>query len=322
MAIFYGVVCFISAVLLGLYFIVDKKRNIWLMLLFISIFVCNSGYFILSISKTLPCALIANSIAYLGNVFLPLFMLMLILNVCHIKCAKSLLVTLLIVGIVILFIATSGGYLPIYYKEVSLQVINGSSKLVKEYGVLHFLYYIYLFGYFTSMAVLIIYSTLKNKLKSKMHAVFLSVIVFGNILVWLIEQLVSHNFEFLCVSYILNECLLLMLYGMLQEYGIVINNKNKETNGNIKEVEIKEESLNNFTQEQINSIFVNYKKLTNLTAREKDVLNFILSGEKRKNIASSLFITESAVKKHTTNIFKKLGVESRMELYKKVKKYI
>ena len=100
------------------------------------------------------------------------------------------------------------------------------------------------------------------------------------------------------------------------------NNKNKEINGNIKEVEIKEESLNNFTQEQINSIFVNYKKLTNLTAREKDVLSFILSGEKRKNIASSLFITESAVKKHTANIFKKLGVESRMELYKKVKKYI
>ena len=38
-----------------------------------------------------------------------------------------------------------------------------------------------------------------------MHASFLCVIVFGNILVWLIEQFVPHNFEFLCISYVLNE---------------------------------------------------------------------------------------------------------------------
>lgn len=321
MTIFYGIVCIISAILLGIYFIVDRKRSLWLMLLFVSIFICNSGYFLLSISNTLLMALISNSIAYLGNVFLPFFMLMLILNVCHIKNSNKLLITLLIVGIVMLFVATSGGYLPIYYKEVSLQIVNGSYKLVKEYGPLHLLYYAYLFGYFASMVIITIYAIVKNKLKSKMHAVFLSVVVFGNILVWLIEQFVPHNFEFLCVSYIINECLLLMLYGMLQEYGLVINNKNKLENESIKELETKE-NLNNFTQEQIDSIFVNYKKLTKLTVREKDVLKFILSGEKRKNIANNLFITESAVKKHTANIFKKLEVENRNELYKKAKKYV
>ncbi len=321
MAIFYGIVCLVSAVLLGIFFIVDKKRNIWLMLLFISIFVCNSGYFLLSVSNTISFALISNSIAYLGNVFLPFFMLMLVLDVCHIKHSKKLIIALLVLGVVMLFIATSGGYLPIYYKQVWLQAVNGGYKLVKEYGPLHLIYYAYLFGYFASMVSITIYAILKNKLKSKMHAVFLSVVVFGNILVWLIEQFVPHNFEFLCVSYIVNECLLLMLYGMLQEYGLVINNKNKTINENVKEEENKEASIN-FTQEQINSIFANYKKLTKLTTREKDVLKLILSGEKRKNIANLLFITESAVKKHTANIFKKLEVENRTELYKKAKKYV
>lgn len=321
MTIFYGIVGLISLILLGVYFIIDKKRNVWLMLLFISIFVCNFGYFLLSISSNLTFALISNSIAYLGNVFLPFVMLMLVLDACNIKHSKTLKYILLCIGIIILFIATSGGYLPIYYKQVWLQAVNGGYKLVKVYGPLHLLYYVYLFGYFASMVVIIVYSIVKNKLKSKMHAIFLSVVVFGNILVWFIEQFVPHNFEFLCVSYIVNECLLLMLYGMLQEYGLVIVNKNKLTNDNEKEMETKE-SINAFTEEQINSIFANYKKLTKLTIREKDVLKYILSGEKRKNIASKLFITESAVKKHTANIFKKLEVENRSELYKKAKKYV
>lgn len=321
MSIFYGIACALSVILLVGYFFIDKKREKWLILLFISILICNTGYFMLSLSKILTLALISNSIAYIGNVFLPFFMLMLILEVCNIKYSKALKYTLLGVGLVVLFIATTGGYLPIYYKEVSLEIVEGGAKLIKEYGPLHLLYFVYLFGYMVSMVTIIIYAMAKKKLTSKMHAIFLSVIVFGNILVWLIEQFIEHNFEFLCVSYILNECLLLLLYGILREYGIVINNKNKGINGNIKEVETIE-SLNNFTQEQINSIFVNYKKITKLTTREKEVLSCILSGEKRKNIAISLFITESAVKKHTANIFKKLEVKNRVELYKKTKKYL
>ena len=37
--------------------------------------------------------------------------------------------------------------------------------------------------------------------------------------------------------------------------------------------------------------------------------------EKRKEIASSLFISESAVRKYTTSIFRKLNVENRSQIY-------
>ena len=235
MSIFYGIACLLSVILLVAYFFVDKKREKWLMLLFISILICNTGYFMLSLSKTLTFALISNSIAYIGNVFLPFFMLMLILDVCNVKHSKAIKYVLLGIGVVILFIATSGGYLPIYYKEVSLEIIEGGTKLVKEYGILHNLYFIYLFGYMASMVSVLIYSMAKKKLTSKMHASFLCVIVFGNILVWLIEQFIEHNFEFLCVSYILNECLLLFLYGMLREYEYI---KTKNMKENVVSVEV------------------------------------------------------------------------------------
>ena len=320
MSIFYGVIAVISLLLLVTFFIVDKKRDKWIMFLFVSILVCNTGYFLLSISNNLTMALISNSIAYIGNVFLPLCMLMLILKVCNINHGKVLKILLFSLSVIVAFVATSGGYLPIYYKEVSFEVVNGTAQLVKEYGPLHSLYYIYLGSYFLSMITIIIFAIIKNKLKSKMHAIFLSVIVFQNILVWLVEQLVPHRFEFLSVSYVISEFLLLMLYGMLQEYGFVVAPKNQLVTEEKETLKVDEDIT--FTQEQTDSIFVHYKKLEKLTQREKDVLKLIFKGEKRKDIASSLFITESAVKKHTTNIYKKLDVENRQELYKKAKKYL
>ena len=322
MSIFYGLACLLSVILLVAYFFVDKKREKWLMLLFISILICNTGYFMLSLSQSLTFALISNSIAYIGNVFLPFFMLMLILDVCNLKHSKALKYILLGIGVVILFIATTGGYLPIYYKEVSLEIIEGGAKLVKEYGPLHILYFIYLFGYMASMVLVLIYSMAKKKLTSKMHASFLCVIVFGNILVWLIEQFIEHNFEFLCVSYILNECLLLFLYGMLREYEY-IKTKNMKENVVSVEVDMKVlETQEKLTEEQVAIVFTKWKKVEELTKREKEIVKHLLLGDKRKDIAQKLFLSDSAVRNHITRIFKKLEVENTNDLCKKAKKKI
>lgn len=322
MAIFYGVACLFSIVLLIIYFFVDKKREKWLMLLFISILICNSGYFMLSLSRSVTFALVCNSIAYIGNVFLPFFMLMLILEVCKLKYSKWLEYVLLGIGLAILFIATSGGYLPIYYKEISLEIIEGGTKLVKEYGPLHMLYFVYLFGYMSSMVAVLIYSIVKKKLTSKMHASFLCVIVFGNIMVWLIEQFIEHNFEFLCVSYILNECLLLFLYGMLREYEYI---KTKNIKDNIVSVEVDMsilESQDKLTEQQVAIVFTKWEDVEKLTKREKEILKLILLGHKRKEIASKLFIADSSVKNHTTNLFKKIGVENKEQLFEIARKNI
>lgn len=320
MSIFYGVVCLLSLILLIAYFFVDKKQNKWLMLLFISVAICNIGYFMLSVSSNLTFALISNSIAYVGNIFLPFFMLMLILDVCKIKHNKVLTYSLLAIGVIMLFIATSGGYLPIYYKEVSLELVNGGARLVKEYGVLHNLYYVYLLGYMLSMIVIIIYAIAKKKIKSKMHAIFLSVIVLGNILVWLIEQFVEHQFEFLCLSYIVNEMLLLLLYGILREYEKKMNTQlqNGTSSADLSLIDFNDK----FSEEQIAIIFERWKKINNLTKREREVLKHILLGEKRKDIAVKLYISDSTVKNIITNILSKLEVDNREELYKIAKKII
>ena len=50
--------------------------------------------------------------------------------------------------------------------------------------------------------------------------------------------------------------------------------------------------------------------LTQLTAREREVLAHMAQGRSNAAIGTALFITEKAVAKHTNNIFAKLGLQS------------
>ena len=54
-------------------------------------------------------------------------------------------------------------------------------------------------------------------------------------------------------------------------------------------------------------------KLDKLSKREKEVLDEISKGLNNKEISDNLFITESTVKKHVSNIFVKLNIKNRQE---------
>jgi len=68
------------------------------------------------------------------------------------------------------------------------------------------------------------------------------------------------------------------------------------------------------SEKQQTNIILNIKTLEDLTVREQEVLQHVLSGESNREIAQSLFISESTVKTHVRNIFSKYGVRSRTEL--------
>ncbi|MBT8297427.1 MAG: helix-turn-helix transcriptional regulator, partial [Maribacter sp.] len=57
-----------------------------------------------------------------------------------------------------------------------------------------------------------------------------------------------------------------------------------------------------------------------LTRREIEVALSILSNSSYRNIAKDLFIAESTVSKHASNIFKKTGVKNRREFLKRFRK--
>jgi len=50
-----------------------------------------------------------------------------------------------------------------------------------------------------------------------------------------------------------------------------------------------------------------------LTARESEILGLIAQGLPNKIVAKRLYITEKTIKTHTNNIYRKLGVQSRLQ---------
>jgi len=102
------------------------------------------------------------------------------------------------------------------HKEVTFTRVDGIVKLHKVYGPMHAMYFVYLFLYFALMIGVICYATRRRKVATYKQAGLLAVVVLFNIAIWLVEQLVHWEFEFLAISYIVSELLLLLLYGMIK----------------------------------------------------------------------------------------------------------
>ena len=320
LTIIYGAAAVLSLLLLIGCCRLVRKNKAWLVILFSSVLVVNVGYTFLALSTSLSMALWANRVAYLGSVFLPLAMLMIILHVTGTKHPKWLSYALGALSIIVFLVAASPGILPIYYKEVSFAVLEGVSTLVKVYGPLHPLYLVYLLGYFAAMVAVIIRARIKKTIDTTAHAVILAIAVFVNIGVWFIEQLTSIDFEMLSISYIISELFLLGIHLVMNEYQ------------RMKKIVRQVESVQDYSEEDTSTpdamlempiendavsaerIEVFMMGLKTLTPTEREIYDAYIARVTTKEIMASMNIKESTVKFHSHNLYSKLGVSTRKEL--------
>ena len=189
---------------------------------------------------------------------------------------------------------------------------NGAAKLVKEYGVLHPFYMVYLLGYFAAMIGTIVHSVRKKKIAKPKLAGFIAAVVFSNLLMWLFEKLVHWEYEFLSVTYIASELLLLLVYWMMQDY------VHKDDVPVLTPAESEQLGIDIATMPmdvKIGKVLLCLKNGETLAPREREVLELILQYKKRREIAEIMYVSESSVKLYTRTLYSKLGVSCREELY-------
>ena len=310
-------ICLIAAVgLLIAYSVIVKTKEFWLTMLHVCVSVVNLGYLIMSLANTVEFAVIGNDVAYLGSVFLSMCMFLTIVRLCGFEIKKAHVITCVSLGVVMFAVIASSPMLPLYYKSVDIEMIDGAAKLVKEYGVLHPVYLFYLLGYFASMIGTIIHSERKSKIGKPKLAGFIAAIVCGNLVIWLFEKMVRWEYEFLSVTYIISEFLLLIVYWMLQDY-VFKNDIPKPVAHEEKVSVIFMDSRER--AEKIKQIIAGLPEGATLTARQIDILEGILAGKSRKEMAVDLNLSENTVKMHTTSLFKILKVTSREEIFARIK---
>lgn len=309
-AVAYGILAVISFIMVMVYSSLGYKRERWIFVLHISVLIVNLGYFALSISKTLDEALLANRISYLGSVFLPLCMFMAIMEICRIRSNRWVNGVLISISIIVFLIAASPGYLDWYYKDAALVEVDGGIVLSKEYGPLHNIYSIYLLLYLAMMIGIVIVAFVRKKIISYKYTMILLCVVLSNVIIWGCEKIYKNQFEFLAISYIIGEIILLLVYRSMKKQGLL----QKQSNSYPDEGVVEEAKTTNTIEE----VLQNPQWTKRLTAREIDVLREILENKKRKEIAEKLCVTENTVKKHTSHIFAKMEVKNRAELFEKL----
>ena len=63
------------------------------------------------------------------------------------------------------------------------------------------------------------------------------------------------------------------------------------------------------------------KQAYQLPNREADVLELIIRGRDTAHMAEALFVSENTVKSHCKNLYKKLGVQNRQEVFDLVEEF-
>jgi DNA-binding CsgD family transcriptional regulator len=105
---------------------------------------------------------------------------------------------------------------------------------------------------------------------------------------------------------------LIFMLGVISSFLVVIyiqSNKRKITN---LSNQIKNQSENN--SEEVESL------LNELTERQREVYDLIISGKTNKEIMTELFIEQSTLKTHINQIYRKLNIKTRRELKSNLKK--
>ena len=314
LSLVYGVLALLSALLFVAYLLFAQRKNRLFLALFGCVALSNSGYFLLAICQSLTVAKLANGLSYFGGAFSILLMFLIIYEVCRMKKRPWLRNSLVVVSICVCAVASSGDWLGLYYRSMSLETVDGMTRLVKEYGPLHSLYALYLLCYVVMMVVIIVYASRAKRLAAPKYTLFLLVAVLLNVGVWLVEQLMHEQFEFLSVSYIVTVVLLLLIYSMLNDYGII------QPGGSLVSVQM----LTQLNSHKINpgalppgmeEMFSGFaKKVRTLSSAERRILNYYIAGHEISEIPELAFISIHTVKKHNRSIYQKLEIASRDEL--------
>lgn len=314
MTMVYGAVAVLSVLLLIGYLLIEKKKERNFIFLISCVAIVNTGYFLLAAANSLRMAMFANGVSYFGAAYSMLAMLRIISEVCRMKKRKWLRCLFFGISTAAFLLAASGDWLGLYYTSVDITSIGGMTKLMKEYGPLHILYTVYLLSYVLMMIAIIGYAAKKKRLASPKYVLFLLMAVLLNIGVWAVEQAVDVDFEFLSVSYIVTEVSLLLIYGMLCDYGIIRPETGLVSVQMLTQLNTRPVAFGELPP-GMGEMFDSFaEKARTLSSAEHRILNYYIHGHEIAEIPELAFISIHTVKKHNRSIYQKLEIASRDEL--------
>ena len=153
-------ICFLAALLLsGIYmFNWRKSYDVHLTLVFALVPIVNAGYLMLSEARTAEAAVNAYKRVYIGGCYLHLIIMLAVFSLCGIRLGKWLCTLFMIISSVVYLSVITIGKNDLFYKSYHFEQAGGVHTLVKEYGIMHSVFYMLVIGYFAMSLGALIYA--------------------------------------------------------------------------------------------------------------------------------------------------------------------
>lgn len=178
------------------------------------------GYVLYSQATVLEEAIAANKVIYIGGSFLQLFILLNILNLCQIEISKWLRVLLLLICSGMYGTVLTIGYSPIFYSEVSFEVVNGTAILYREYGFMHTVFMVTLCGYFVAGIVAIIYALYKKNQIPRMAVYMVLIPALLTLISYFVGRRIVPHVDLIPVGYVLAEIMYILIAHRVSLYNV------------------------------------------------------------------------------------------------------
>ena len=153
--------------------IFDVRNSVSQYLNLVIVIISTFGYYFVSISRTLEEALLAQIIDYVGGVFLPLFYFFLVLEICHFELSKFIKVLLALLQCCMYGLVCTIGRNELFYKNVSLNWVNGMVVLERSYGPFHTMVVGLMYLYLLLAFAVVIYTLAKKKSVDRKNAIIM-----------------------------------------------------------------------------------------------------------------------------------------------------
>ena len=215
-------ITFIASLVLSIIYVWRWHRhfNIHINMIFILIPITILGYIQFSRSVNLEEALLANKIIYLGGCFLLPFITLAVLDLCNINVKKWVRLGFFVLSSIVYIIILSTGRSDVFYSHVEFELVNNSASLIKEYGILHPVFYIMVIIYLLINIIGLYIGYYHRKDVSRKIVTLLFFTEFISIFCYFFERIIKLGFDLEPLTYNIAQIVYLIIIKKLNLYNI------------------------------------------------------------------------------------------------------
>lgn len=188
-----------------------KHFDVYFTLMFTLIPIALMGYVMMARATTLETALAANKIIYVGGCYELLFVTLSVFSLCRIHLNRMIHALLMLVTTGVYLSSITVGESTVFYRSQSFEIVDGNAVLHKEYGPMHTVFIIMVWGFFLMNLGALIYSYFKKKDVSNRMIALLFLPELLAVFSYFGSKVLPINVELTPLSYVMAQCMYLII---------------------------------------------------------------------------------------------------------------